>query len=217
MNEQEQKSGTPWNHKPPNFLHKANYGTRHRFPPPSLPTSNKRQNTQPSPYSSNLHPKLSPLRPHVLARERLRLWTPVNTRNNLDSNGNSTKLGAEDLERIAALLEGSWENSTLESYGSGLLVFHVFCDDNDIPEEQRAPTSPILAASFVATMAGAYSGKTIRNYFYGVRAWHILHGVKWEMNVPEMDGLLKGAEKVTPATSKRKQRTPYTPDFISKI
>jgi hypothetical protein len=77
--------------------------------------------------------------------------------------------------------------------------------------------SQILAASFISTIAGVYAGKTIRNYFYGIRAWHILHGVSWSMNENEMEALLKGAEKTAPESSKRKKRTPYTPDFISAL
>jgi len=74
-----------------------------------------------------------------------------------------------------------------------------------------------VAAAFVSTLAGAYSWKTIRNYLFGVWAWHIFHGVKWEMNEPEMEALLKAAEKATPESSKRKKRAPYTPPFVSAI
>ncbi|KAF9521252.1 hypothetical protein CPB83DRAFT_733815, partial [Crepidotus variabilis] len=56
-----------------------------------------------------------------------------------------------------------------------------FCDRKHLPEEQRAPVSQIVMASFIATIAGAYSGKSISNYVQGVRAWHILHGVEWKM------------------------------------
>ncbi|CAA7267787.1 unnamed protein product [Cyclocybe aegerita] len=66
-------------------------------------------------------------------------------------------------------------------------------------------------------LTGAYSGSTIQNYSYGVQAWHILHGLPWEMNEPEMVFLLKGAEKVAPASAKQKKRVPYTPDFMTAI
>jgi hypothetical protein len=49
-------------------------------------------------------------------------------------------------------------------------------------------------AVFIASMAGAYSGSTISNYVYGVRAWHTLHQLEWNLNPLEMDALLKGAE-----------------------
>jgi hypothetical protein len=60
-------------------------------------------------------------------------------------------------------------------------------------------------AAFVASLAGCYSGKTLSNYFYGVCAWHILHGITWSINEDEMEALLKAANNLTLATSKRKQ------------
>jgi hypothetical protein len=114
-------------------------------------------------------------------------------------------------------MEVVWEPSTLEAYGSGLLTYHVWCDARALPEEQRAPLSPVVAAAFISTLAGTFSWKTIRNYLHGIRAWHIFHGIKWEMNEPEMEALLRAAEKATPESSKRKKRTPYTPEFILAI
>lgn len=72
-------------------------------------------------------------------------------------------------------------------------------------------------AAFIANMAGAYSGSTISGYVYGVRAWHVLHGLEWRLNSLEMDALLKGAERLAPDSSKRKKRQPYTQEFIAKI
>ncbi|PPR02753.1 hypothetical protein CVT26_009464 [Gymnopilus dilepis] len=176
-----------------------------------------RSTGRPAPYADDLRPRPSDLRPHVLARDRLRLWRPLSARNTLDNNGVPTNLGDQDLDRIKEVLEGAWEEGTREGYGSGLLVFHVFCDQKSVPEEQRAPASKVLIMSFIATIAGAYSGKTISNYVQGVRAWHILHGVPWEMEEAEVSTLLTAAEKATPARSRRKKRTPYTPDFMVAI
>jgi hypothetical protein len=107
-------------------------------------------------------------------------------------------LAANDLERIKGLLEEAWAGSTRESYGSGLLVYHVFCDRKGIPEEHRAPASPVLIAAFISTIAGAYSGNSVNNYLHGIRAWHILHGVEWKMDAAELATLLKAAEKTAP-------------------
>jgi len=68
----------------------------------------------------------------------------------------------------------------------------------------------------VASLAASYSGKTISNYFYGVRAWHILHGVPLRLEKAEMDVMLRAADKLTPDTSK-KLRRPYTPDFMEAL
>ncbi len=111
----------------------------------------------------------------------------------------------------------AWEESTRETYGSGLLVYHIFCDANGTPESKRAPAAQPLLSAFVASLAASYSGRTISNYFYGVRAWHILHGVPWRLEKTEMDAMLRAADKLTPDTSKRKPRRPYTPDFINAL
>jgi hypothetical protein len=111
----------------------------------------------------------------------------------------------------------AWEENTRETYGSGLLVYHVFCDANGTPESKRAPDTQSLLSAFVASLAASYSGKTISNYFYGVRAWHILHGVPWRLEKAEMDMMLRAVDKLTPDTSKRKPHRPYTPDFIDAL
>lgn len=111
----------------------------------------------------------------------------------------------------------AWAESIRESYDSGLLVFHVFCDSRSIPESERAPADSLLISTFIAFTAGSYSGKTIANYVFGVRAWHILHGMCWALNDEEIDALLKATENLTPSSSKRKKRRPYTIEFICAI
>jgi hypothetical protein len=66
-------------------------------------------------------------------------------------------------------------------------------------------------------MATAYAGKTISSYLNSVRAWHLLHSIPWVLDKREMDTMLRAADKLTPATSKKKKRLPYTPTFISAI
>ena len=111
----------------------------------------------------------------------------------------------------------AWEEETRVSYGSGLLMWHIFCDNKQVPEAQRAPAAQSLLSAFVAHLATANSGKTIANYLNGVRAWHLLHSLPWVLQRQEMDLMLRAADKLTPASSKRKKHCPYTPDFISAI
>ncbi|KAJ6460845.1 hypothetical protein C8R47DRAFT_993811 [Mycena vitilis] len=181
-----------------------------------LPVAKRTEGT-PARYAANLTPLPSPHRPHVLAGDRLRLWVPSKARNALDTNGRPVNVTTEDLARIEVVLLEAWAEGTRDTYGSGLLVWHVFHDKRGTPEVQRAPTSPVLLAAFIAAIAGAYSGKTIANYVYGVRAWHILHGAPWSINAPELQALLDGANRLTPATSKRKKRLPYTVELIVLI
>ncbi|THH15791.1 hypothetical protein EUX98_g9406, partial [Antrodiella citrinella] len=104
----------------------------------------------------------------------------------------------------------AWADSTLETYGAGLLAFHIFCDKYQILEESRTPANTDLMLSFVSTLAGIYSGLAIRNYVSGVRAWHILHRLSWDLDQLAMDTIIKGVTSIAPASSKRPLRQPVT-------
>lgn len=114
----------------------------------------------PARYNPNLTPIPSPLRPHCLARDRLRLWRPIRSRLPQDQQGLPVNLVDTDLERILDVMSQAWEKGTRETYGSGLLTFHVFCDSKQIPEAQRAPVSHILLSGFISMLAGAYQEHT---------------------------------------------------------
>jgi len=103
------------------------------------------------------------------------------------------------------------------NYGSGLLAFHSYCDSKSIPESQRTPSSSILVAAFLSSLASAYSNKILHNYVHAICAWHILYGIPWVINENEIKTMLNAAEKLAPSTSKRKKRRPYTPDFILSV
>ena len=178
--------------------------------PPQDPSSFK----TPRKYLSNLTPTPSDLRPHCSARDRLRLWKPTFTRSSDDLTAEITN---EDLDRLIAVINSSWQSATRETYGAGLLVFHVFCDQRLIPEAQRCPADPLLMLTFISSCAGAYSGKTLANYFYAVRAWHTLHGASWQMNAAEMKAALDGAAILAPPSSRRAKRSPMTLDIISSL
>lgn len=162
------------------------------------------------------------LRPHVLAKDHLCIWCPIGSRleGHLPGSRHSTdqfSFSEEDCKQITDVLTFAWEEDTRESYGSGLLVYYVFCDMKQVPEASRAPASQLLLSGFMSNLAASYTGKTISSYLYGVRAWHILHGVPWHLEKAEMDTILHAAEKLTPPSSKRKPRQPYTPDFIAAL
>jgi hypothetical protein len=111
----------------------------------------------------------------------------------------------------------AWEEDMHTSYGAGLLMWHCFCDDKGIPEQDRAPATQDLLSAFIAHMAAVYSGSTISNYLNGVQAWHILHSILWALEKKEMDTMLRAADKLTPSTAKRKKQRPYTPNFIAAV
>ncbi|KAJ8596779.1 hypothetical protein M405DRAFT_725572 [Rhizopogon salebrosus TDB-379] len=178
--------------------------------PPPLPSVTNRSGATPRAYPSALTPIPSILRPHCLARDRLRLWLPATARSRLDHQGCFVPVSEADLQRILTVIAHSHAPSTRESYGSGLLVFHVFCDAREVPEEQRCPASSVLLLTFIATCAGLYSGKTLENYFYAVRAWHLLHGSAWLADPRESSLALEGASRLAPPSSKRPKRDPFT-------
>ena len=165
-------------------------------------------------YPSNLTPIPSNLRPHCPARDRLRLWKPTFIRSSGDPNLDITD---EDLDRLIIVINSSWQSATRETYGAGILVFHVFCDLRSIPEDQRCPADPLLMLTFVSSCAGAYSGKTLANYLYAVWAWHILHGAPWSMKTAEMKAALDGAIILAPPSSKRPKRSPITIPIIISL
>jgi len=121
------------------------------------------------------------------------------------------------LERILAVIDSSWAQSTKESYGAGLLLFHIFCDTHSIPEDQRCPVEPTLLLSFLSSCAGSYSGSTLSNYAAALRAWHLLHGRPWLVQPNELKAILDGATALAPPSSKRQQRLPFSPDLICAI
>ncbi|KAG2746293.1 hypothetical protein P692DRAFT_20739577, partial [Suillus brevipes Sb2] len=168
-------------------------------------------------YSASLTPNPCHLRPHCPAKDRLYLWQPITKRSSKDAQGKHLPLNATDIERIWEVMVHAYAESTRETYGSGLLVFHVFCDSKTIPEEQRAPASNILIETFISCMVGNYSGKMVSNYINGVRAWHIVHGAEWSLNNAEIDAMLKAAISLTPVNAKRSKREPYTTDLIIAI
>jgi hypothetical protein len=114
-------------------------------------------------------------------------------------------------------MSNAWADSTRETYSAGILVYHVYCDVKGVPEVLRAPASQHIITAFITSLAGSYSGSTIHNYIHGIRAWHILHGLEWKLNPLEMEAILKGANRLSPPSSKRKKRLPYTPEFIRGV
>ena len=216
------------------------------FPPPSSPDDNGRTRTSgihnptsnkfarlvkaimvstpdgqdvPTLYDESHLPalKTSPLRPHCDANERLRIWKPENPRNALDEAGNPTNLREEDLLRISSVLEEAYAPSTRGTYSTGLFAFHLFCDLKNIEEHHRAPANPTVLVSFIAVLAGTYAGSTIKNFIYGVRTWHIIHGSTWNVDANQLQALLTAGRRLTPAEAKKEEKAPWSVEYLEKI
>ncbi|KAF9220512.1 hypothetical protein BS17DRAFT_316030 [Gyrodon lividus] len=178
-------------------------------------THPNRSTTPGSPaHTANLTPnprtpqQPSNLCPNCPARSRLLEWTPLQPRSS------AHPFSPGDTQWIYDVITHAWSESTRITYGSGLLTFHAFCDSKDIPEGLRAPASPDLISVFISTMASLYSNTTIVNYVSGVRAWHIIHGLAWNLNETETNALLKASKVLSPPTSKHAPREPYTIETI---
>ncbi|ETW82596.1 hypothetical protein HETIRDRAFT_315078, partial [Heterobasidion irregulare TC 32-1] len=76
---------------------------------------------------------------------------------------------------------------------------------------QCASASPVLISAFISTLTGTYSSSAIKNYIYGVRVWHILHGAPWKLNDDEINALMTGSAHTAPTTSWHKKQRLYTP------
>jgi hypothetical protein len=71
-------------------------------------------------------------------------------------------------DHLEQVLNKAWAPSTIETYGTGLMAYHTFCNHTGISEEDRAPAPQEVLAIFAATLAGVYATSTIANYIAGV-------------------------------------------------
>jgi hypothetical protein len=74
-----------------------------------------------------------------------------------------------------------------------------------------------LLSAFLSSCTGAHLGSTIANYAAALRAWHILHGLEWNIKELEYKAILEGANKLAPSSSKRAKRAPFTVDILEKF
>ncbi|KIM65561.1 hypothetical protein SCLCIDRAFT_112887, partial [Scleroderma citrinum Foug A] len=123
-------------------------------------------------------------------------------------------LSDEEIDHIVQVIGASWSESTKELYGTGLLIFHIYCDIHGIPEHHHTLVSSHVFAAFLSSCAGAYSGSSISNYAVAVHAWHLLHGLEWQVNELEYKALLEGATRLAPAASKCSKRALFTLEIL---
>ena len=166
------------------------------------------------PYCAGLVPLPSTLWPHCPAWDRLQLWHPVSSQ---PSNIGEIEVSETDLERILDVINVSWAKGTRDTYGAGLLLYHIFCDSHHISEEDRSPASLILIITFISSCAGSYAGRTLANYVFAVQAWHILHRLAWNMDDSQVKAALTGAAILAPLMSRCPKRAPVTVKLMEWI
>ncbi|KIJ50599.1 hypothetical protein M422DRAFT_159465 [Sphaerobolus stellatus SS14] len=81
----------------------------------------------------------------------------------------------------------------------------------------QVPVQSHCVAGIRPACAGRYSGATINNSIYGVRAWHLLHGVRWAPSQDELAVVLTGVTRLAPASSHRQKREPWTVNMITQV
>ncbi len=138
---------------------------------------------------------VSPLRPFVLADERITKWTSPHAAQFRQDLGSFLSPSASS--RLFYIISEGLDVHTKKNYGAGLLRFTQFCDNLQVPESARMPASEALVAAFVAMYAGSVRHDTIGSWLSGLAVWHAINGAKWpDGNI--LTYTKKGAKKVEP-------------------
>ncbi|KAJ7465708.1 hypothetical protein FB451DRAFT_1138277 [Mycena latifolia] len=182
---------------------------------PSRPQT-ARKSTGPR-TSSNPYNRLkpSPLRPSVLAKDRIMTWKTPYSFHSLRSL--SSSFPPDLILRWQQVLGASVDGKTHGSYGAGLLRFNHFCDLHNIPESQRMPASESLLSIFISSYgAGRVSSGTVSTWLAGLQLWHAVNNAPWAG-----DALLsrtrKGVSKLEPPSSRRIPRDPVSFNHMSVL
>ena len=119
----------------------------------------------------------SSLRPRVMAVDRLFSWrTPYGL-----SHDDSllAELPPALVESAKISIMGALAIFSRSTYAAGLLRFNQFCDKWSISEGARMPASYALLCAFIGNHKGTISGKTIKSWLSGIRAWHLTNHAPW--------------------------------------
>lgn len=160
----------------------------------------------------------SVFRPQVKAANRLSCWSSEFYLDTLISTEASI-ISPRIRQNIDRAILGGLEVSTAEAYGAGLVRFHQFCDEENIPESHRVPASEVLICGFASTMAFAKtSSSTLNTWLAGLRAWTLAQGAPWHGGGSlALEMVKKGVAKNAPASSKLAQRHPVTIKHLNTL
>ena len=102
-------------------------------------------------------------------------------------------------------------------YSTGLFAFHLFCNIKDIAEQHRALADPMVLTSFIPMLAGTYAGSTVKNFVYGVQAWHIIHGSMWKIDAIHLQTFLTARKKLAPPDTRKGEKVPWSIKYLKRI
>ncbi|KAF9022555.1 hypothetical protein BDZ89DRAFT_956497, partial [Hymenopellis radicata] len=156
----------------------------------------------------------SPFRPHVLAPDRLFCWTSPFS---IAFDETLFNVIPRTAPTVLKLARNALEESTRGNYGAGLLRFHQYCDDSEIPESMRMPASMLLLAGFVGWAVERNTpGNTIGKWMSGLHGWHTLNRAEW-FGGDEFISLLKfSANKMNPP-NRRPVRNPVSLEHLAAL
>jgi hypothetical protein len=119
----------------------------------------------------------SPFRPRVLAVDRIFSWRSPYGLSHDESL--LAELPPALVESAKMSIMGALATSSKSTYAAGLLRFNQFCDRWQISEDARMPASYALLCAFIGNYKGTTSGKTIKSWLSGIRAWHLTNHAPW--------------------------------------
>ena len=142
--------------------------------PPLVSGSSTRKPRKPRPDRVLMH---SSLRPRVMAVDRLFSWRTPYGLSHDDALLAELPPALVDSAKISIM--GALATSSKSTYAAGLLRFNQFCDRWLISEDARMPASYALLCAFIGNHKGTISGKTIKSWLSGIRAWHLANHAPW--------------------------------------
>lgn len=89
-----------------------------------------------------------------------------------------------DIRAINVTAVSSYDENTRITYAAGLRHFMEYCDNlvPPVPEDDRMPASKVLLAGFIGSWSSKVSSSSLRNWFSGLRAWHVINDAEWHGN-----------------------------------
>lgn len=124
-----------------------------------------------------------------------------------------TKSSFLNETNIQSIISTAYANSTKETYSSGLSLFHAYCDQISLFESKCTPLNQNLITDFATFIIGIVCPSTISNYLARLYAWHLIHGVPWQISHNEIQ-LLIHTTKHNNSTPKNSPYLPITIQFI---
>ena len=117
---------------------------------------------------------------------------------------------------ICDALDLAWAPATRQRYDISIRECLNFCEEQNIPANERRPASEMLLAMFAASLVGHIAGATISSKISAVHAWHIQHNDAWHGHTL-LQYVLKGAANVMMGKAIQTQRQPITVNMLHKL